>query len=98
MTLPNAILLAPNDGGLPLARALHHRGVRVEMLVPSTHSWLARTRWARGHVLAAMADHEDEWLEVAALASAANLPVVPHTNVQHKLHVQLAAGPEHPLG
>ena len=33
----------------------------------------------------------DEWLEVAALASAANLPVIPHTNVQHKLHVQLAA-------
>ena len=33
----------------------------------------------------------DEWLEVAALASAANKPVVPHTNVQHKLHVQLAA-------
>jgi len=33
----------------------------------------------------------DEWLEVAALASAANLPLVPHTNVQHKLHVQLAA-------
>ena len=32
----------------------------------------------------------DEWLEVAALASAANLPVIPHTNVQHKLHVQLA--------
>jgi L-alanine-DL-glutamate epimerase-like enolase superfamily enzyme len=32
----------------------------------------------------------DEWLEVAALASAANKPVVPHTNVQHKLHVQLA--------
>jgi L-alanine-DL-glutamate epimerase-like enolase superfamily enzyme len=33
----------------------------------------------------------DEWLEVAALAHAYNLPVVPHTNVQHKLHVQLAA-------
>ena len=33
----------------------------------------------------------DEWLEVAALASAANLPVIPHTNVQHKLHVQLGA-------
>jgi len=33
----------------------------------------------------------DEWLEVAALASAYNLPVVPHTNVQQKLHVQLAA-------
>jgi L-alanine-DL-glutamate epimerase-like enolase superfamily enzyme len=33
----------------------------------------------------------DEWLEVAALASAAGKPVVPHTNVQHKLHVQLAA-------
>ena len=33
----------------------------------------------------------DEWLEVAALASAANKPVIPHTNVQHKLHVQLGA-------
>lgn len=33
----------------------------------------------------------DEWLEVAALAAAHNKPVVPHTNVQHKLHVQLAA-------
>jgi L-alanine-DL-glutamate epimerase-like enolase superfamily enzyme len=33
----------------------------------------------------------DEWLEVAALASAYDLPVVPHTNVQQKLHVQLAA-------
>lgn len=33
----------------------------------------------------------DEWLEVAALAAASNLPVIPHTNVQHKLHVQLAA-------
>lgn len=33
----------------------------------------------------------DEWLEVAALAAAYNLPVVPHTNVQQKLHVQLAA-------
>jgi L-alanine-DL-glutamate epimerase-like enolase superfamily enzyme len=32
-----------------------------------------------------------EWLEVAALANAYNLPVVPHTNVQQKLHVQLAA-------
>jgi L-alanine-DL-glutamate epimerase-like enolase superfamily enzyme len=33
----------------------------------------------------------DEWLEVAALAASFNLPVVPHTNVQHKLHTQLAA-------
>jgi L-alanine-DL-glutamate epimerase-like enolase superfamily enzyme len=33
----------------------------------------------------------DEWLEVAALAACHNLPVIPHTNVQHKLHVQLAA-------
>lgn len=36
----------------------------------------------------------DEWLEVAALATAASLPVVPHTNVQQKLHVQLAAATE----
>ena len=33
----------------------------------------------------------DEWLEVAGLASAYNVPVIPHTNVQQKLHVQLAA-------
>jgi len=33
----------------------------------------------------------DEWLEVAALASAYNAPVIPHTNVQQKLHVQLGA-------
>jgi L-alanine-DL-glutamate epimerase-like enolase superfamily enzyme len=33
----------------------------------------------------------DEWLEVAALAASHDLPVVPHTNVQQKLHVQLAA-------
>lgn len=33
----------------------------------------------------------DEWLEVAALAAAYHAPVVPHTNVQQNLHVQLAA-------
>jgi L-alanine-DL-glutamate epimerase-like enolase superfamily enzyme len=33
----------------------------------------------------------DEWLQVAAIAAAHSLPVVPHTNVQQKLHVQLAA-------
>ena len=33
----------------------------------------------------------DEWLQVAALAQAWHLPIVPHTNVQQKLHVQLAA-------
>jgi L-alanine-DL-glutamate epimerase-like enolase superfamily enzyme len=33
----------------------------------------------------------DEWLEVAGLASAHNIPLVPHTNVQQKIHVQLAA-------
>lgn len=33
----------------------------------------------------------DEWLGVAALAAAYGKPVIPHTNVQHKLHVQLAA-------
>lgn len=36
----------------------------------------------------------DEWLDVAALARVYNLEVVPHTNVQQKLHVQLAAATE----
>jgi L-alanine-DL-glutamate epimerase-like enolase superfamily enzyme len=38
-----------------------------------------------------------EWLEVAALANAYGLPVVPHTNVQQKLHVQLAAATPHAI-
>ena len=33
----------------------------------------------------------DEWLEVAALAGSFNKPLIPHTNVQQKIHVQLAA-------
>ena len=33
----------------------------------------------------------DEWLDVAALARCYHLEVIPHTNVQQKLHVQLAA-------
>jgi L-alanine-DL-glutamate epimerase-like enolase superfamily enzyme len=33
----------------------------------------------------------DEWLDVASMAGTASLPVIPHTNVQQKLHVQLAA-------
>jgi L-alanine-DL-glutamate epimerase-like enolase superfamily enzyme len=38
-----------------------------------------------------------EWLEVAALANSYNLPIVPHTNVQQKLHVQLAAATPHAI-
>jgi L-alanine-DL-glutamate epimerase-like enolase superfamily enzyme len=37
----------------------------------------------------------DEWLETAALANTFRAPVVPHTNVQQKLHVQLAAATPH---
>ncbi|WP_020008237.1 mandelate racemase/muconate lactonizing enzyme family protein [Salinicoccus albus] len=33
----------------------------------------------------------DEWLDVAALARCYDLEVIPHTNIQQKLHVQLAA-------
>jgi len=37
----------------------------------------------------------DEWLRVADLAAAHQVPVVPHTNVQQKVHVQLAAATPH---
>ena len=37
----------------------------------------------------------DEWLAVAGLAAAFHVPVVPHTNVQQKIHVQLAAATPH---
>ena len=37
----------------------------------------------------------DEWLEVAGLAAAFHRSVIPHTNVQQKLHAQLAAATAH---
>lgn len=37
----------------------------------------------------------DEWLRVAAMAADYQVPVVPHTNVQQKVHVQLAAATAH---
>ncbi|RLS30024.1 MAG: mandelate racemase/muconate lactonizing enzyme family protein [Planctomycetota bacterium] len=40
----------------------------------------------------------EEWLDVAALARAHGLTVIPHTNVQQNVHVQLAAAtPNAPL-
>jgi L-alanine-DL-glutamate epimerase-like enolase superfamily enzyme len=33
----------------------------------------------------------EEWLDVAALGRAYGLTVIPHTNVQHNVHAQLAA-------
>lgn len=40
----------------------------------------------------------DEWLRVASLAAAYHVPVIPHTNVQQKIHVQLAAAtPQVPM-
>ncbi|MQF69543.1 hypothetical protein FIM12_04330 [SAR202 cluster bacterium AD-804-J14_MRT_500m] len=39
-----------------------------------------------------------EWLDVAGLASAYNIPLIPLTNVQQKIHVQLAAAtPQVPM-
>ncbi len=37
----------------------------------------------------------DEWLEVADMAARQGAPVIPHTNVQQKVHVQLAASQAH---
>lgn len=37
----------------------------------------------------------DEWLEVSALAKRFGVPVIPHTNVQQQVHVQLAAATRH---
>ena len=36
----------------------------------------------------------EEWLDVAALGRAYGLSVIPHTNVQHNVHAQLAAATE----
>jgi len=36
----------------------------------------------------------EEWLDVAALGRAFGLTVIPHTNVQHNVHAQLAAATE----
>ncbi|MEK6271334.1 MAG: hypothetical protein AABM42_01630 [Actinomycetota bacterium] len=67
--LPRAIILAPNDGGLPLIRSLSRRGVPVTVLATPAHAWITRSRWADGRVLEPVAQHPAAWhLALAELA------------------------------
>jgi D-aspartate ligase len=62
--LPQAILLAPGDGGLAVARGLSRRGVAVSMLGDRAWRWTLRTRVADGYELGQLPDAEEEWLAV----------------------------------
>ena len=61
---PRAILLAPNDAGLPVVRTLHRRAVPATVLVTPAHSWLARTRWSDGHVVPLLPAGRERWLAI----------------------------------
>ena len=60
--LPRAILLAPVDGGMALARSLAGRGVELHMLVQDPSAWVGGTRWAQAHVVGPIPDHADAWV------------------------------------
>jgi predicted ATP-grasp superfamily ATP-dependent carboligase len=60
---PQAILLAPTDGGLALARGLGRRGVEVTVLAEGTWRWVARTRWAASRRMGQLPGDRESWLE-----------------------------------
>jgi D-aspartate ligase len=60
--LPQAIVLAPGDGGLAVARSLSRRGVAVSMLGDRAWRWTLRTRKADGFELGQLPAAEEEWL------------------------------------
>lgn len=72
--LPGAVLLAPFNGGLSVARALGRRGESVTLLANPSDSYTASTRHARGEVLPALPQGRDAWLErIEALGNCAVL-------------------------
>jgi D-aspartate ligase len=60
--LPQAVLLSPLDGGLPLIHALAERQVASVVLEPPGQAWVARGRIAHGRILGNLPEHTDRWL------------------------------------
>jgi D-aspartate ligase len=79
--LPQAILIAPTDGGLALARSLSRRGVRVSLLAEKPWRWVLSTRWGDGYELGQLPQAEGEWLEVLeSLAEHGDGVLIPCTD------------------
>jgi D-aspartate ligase len=60
--LPEAIILAPTDSALVLARSLTGRGVQVSFLAERYWRWITRTRWADAHLLGQLPADLEGWL------------------------------------
>jgi predicted ATP-grasp superfamily ATP-dependent carboligase len=83
--LPRAILLAPTDAGLAIARSLSARGVRMSMLGES-YRWALRTRWAEGVALGGLPEDRDRWLsELSALGREGDGVLLPCTDAASEL-------------
>jgi len=99
---PHDAAVTPYGDTRSLADARLAKALRVPIAVGETiyTAELFREFLEQGAVEIVQADVTklsgiDEWLEVAALAKRFGIPVIPHTNVQQKVHVQLAAATPH---
>ncbi len=73
-TLPRAVVLDPNDGGITIARQLAARGVDVVTVCPPRGRWASSSRAAVYSPVGPLPDAADEWVE--ALYRLADRPGV----------------------
>ncbi len=73
-TLPRAVVLDPNDGGITIARQLAARGVDVVTVCPPRGRWASSSRAAVCSPVGPLPDAADEWVE--ALSRLADRPGV----------------------
>jgi D-aspartate ligase len=73
-TLPRAVVLDPNDGGITIARQLAARGVEVVTVCPPRGRWASRSRAADCVPVGPLPEAADEWVE--ALGGLADRPGV----------------------
>ena len=58
--LARAILLAPKDPAVAVARRLHRKGVSVSMV--GRPGWEIRTRWASSHIVEGLSENQGAWI------------------------------------
>jgi D-aspartate ligase len=73
--LPRTVLLAPQNGGLAMARALRAGGERPVVLACPSDAFVAASRGVEGEVLPSLAEDREAWIErVAAQGEAIVIP------------------------